>query len=279
MLKGSLHEHFVPYGNEKTQKKYALNFWKIIQKKGFNFIATVSHNSFENEKHPKKVYNLLKKTMPSELVKRNFMLIPAMEITSEGIHIIAMNNNPEILFEEAKQYSKMNLEQTLEKLKKKGCTVFFPHPNSLSGVNWHNRDIKQLIQKYGLGIETFNGATFNTKKVIDLLTLGLLKKKTKTLNAFATQENAKFITSSQDAKHIRTIGDSYITINSNANTINQLLQELKQKQINTIQSKKNNFRNVFWDLIARRRAFKGKMIKEVHAIFKKKRKYSGKKSI
>lgn len=237
-LKGSLHEHFIPYKNAFLRRQQLRSFWKKIEKLGWDFIAVTTRSDFVGLGSPENVFGVLESSMPDALKKRGFKLIPAMEIRSkEKAHLNVYSDDPKKLFS-VKEFlecfagNELPMERLLQIAEQHGFLPVFPHPERIYGIKYSleqefkRKGIKdfsqraaektiELISKYSVGLEAHNGSFYDLKNLVKSNVFRknffkwLLKPQISSLSSAKT-----FHTAGQDSHIQRNIGRTEIRFSS-----------------------------------------------------------------
>jgi hypothetical protein len=238
IVKGSLHEHFISGKNGTITRARARDFWRRIQKAGFDFVAITPHAHSSGTIAPERINRILEETMPQKLKNRGFKMIPAIEFMSrEGIDVIAIHSKKEVVFDPGfrKISASLGIDELCTALKKRGCRMVLPHPNTFVGIyNVFLREESkkekrgargraaeravELLKKHRLGIEQYHGTSdLYTRLIRRTPTLGL-----KGLKGFkgrllhnltpdahpALVESAAFLSAGGDSHSVKNVGNA-----------------------------------------------------------------------
>ncbi|MFH0714449.1 MAG: hypothetical protein V1847_01865 [Candidatus Diapherotrites archaeon] len=233
-LKGSLHEHFVPFKSDKRTEAQAERFWKRIERLKFDFVAVTTHAGAVGKLQPENIFELLERKMPETLKQSKFLLIPAIEFTTaEGIDVIALSGDKKALFDRALLSKKWTLNGLLDELRNRKCAGFLPHPSSMHGAQFQlselyrrkrilepekaaARELARLVQAYGLGVEAFHGMSAAHAKVVSWVPFPKLRarwlSKVNPVPSKELRDQARFLTAGTDAHDVKNLGMTFFEI-------------------------------------------------------------------
>ncbi|MFA5125442.1 MAG: PHP-associated domain-containing protein [archaeon] len=250
-----MHTHL----NEKKVKPE--NWWREAKKKKLCAIAITEHSYYE----PREAYLKLKEIQP-----KNILLIPGMEAKTTAGDLLLYGTNESIYDIKELQKINVSIEKVLRIAKKNNLLISFAHPygyklDSVCEVIGEKK-AKQLVKKYGTGIEYYNGMLGSAnelifgrkwvKKFYGILSFVEKNKATSALKINKTtnptkqkmeslaeetlnrvkkgmlfEKNASFITTGSDAHYPKSIGSSVIELKKKPKNEKELVEMIKKKEI------------------------------------------------
>jgi len=167
---------------------------KILKKKGLDGMAITDHNTLKGGLNALKV------------APKDFIVIPGVEISTAGGHIIALNVKKDIP-------RSLSIEETIDKILNQGATPIIPHLfRNMSGIK---KDKLVKIHKKIPAIEVFNACS-------------ILKTNLKT--AKIAREFKLGGTGGSDSHQPQYTGCAYTTFETNDLKIDSIISEINKKK-------------------------------------------------
>ncbi len=250
-----LHTHL----NEK--KLNPEDWWKSAKKKKLSVVAITEHIEYD----PESAYEKLLKTKPNKII-----LIPGMEAKTTAGHLLIYGENKSVYSIKELQKVNIPIERALTLVNENNLIASFAHPygykQDSSCAILGEKKIKQLIKRYSVGVEYYNGMLgsannfiFGTQWVkklynfFDFMSTSKTGKKLKVQKKSAKIKNqleriseetfgrvkkavefsqcAPFVTVGSDAHYPRVIGTAIIELKKKPKNEKDFLNMIKKKQI------------------------------------------------
>jgi len=191
MLKLDLHIHSEYSGDGLGSPKEII---KILQKKGLNGMAITDHNTVEGALKAIKI------------APKDFIVIPAIEISTLNGHMIALDVRETIPRE-------LSIEETVDKIIEQGGTPIVPHLfRSMSGIKKENlRKIERRIS----AIEVFNACSVPQSN----------------LKSAKFAKKYKFGGTGGSDSHIpEYVGNGYTTVDTTNQSVDSIITQINKKK-------------------------------------------------